>query len=141
MGTRFIDNLFDNRINTFTALISAHSGLSMRGTDQLVSLLSPFIAGYLGNILMEENLSFNELKDNLNDEKAAIQSDMPAELPLMLEITGNNTIGYNTIEDINVKVDNVEIDDKDYAWLRFFLFVVILMTVIISVILWWESCH
>lgn len=139
-GTRFLDSLLGDRINTFTSLVSAHSGLSIRATDRLITLITPYTAAYLGNIITDENLSYRQLKDQLGYEKTNILSDIPPALPEMFEIAGSTTTDYTIINDAEGD-KRIDADEKNYAWLRFFLFVVVLILVVLSVIIWWESCH
>lgn len=140
LGARFLDELFNDRINTFTSLISSHSGLSMKNSDQLISVLASFVSGYLGNILLKDKSGFPEVIKQLTYEKSSILSDIPPRLAEMFDMSGSNTTSYISDNEDSGK-NNSFARDRNYSWLRFFLFILILAIVVISVILWWKTCH
>ncbi|MDU1903245.1 MAG: DUF937 domain-containing protein [Dysgonomonas sp.] len=140
LGARFLDELFNDRINTFISLISSHSGLSMKNSDQLISVLASFLAGYLGNILLKDKSGFREMMQQLTSEKTNIRSDIPPRLSEMFDMSGSNTTRY-ILDNEGSGNNNFSTKERSYSWLRFFLFLLILAIVVVSVMLWWKTCH
>lgn len=80
LGSQFLDALYVSEVNTFISLISKSSGLSIRSTDKLVSMITPVISGYLGNKIISEKISFHELIRRIEYEKESFENQIPAGL-------------------------------------------------------------
>jgi len=140
-GSRLLDGLFENRINTFTSLISSESGLSIISTDKLISMVAPVVAGYLGNKILTEKISFTQLLKALEEEKESYQNYIPSELPELLEMAGNPTV--NSLP-FSINPDNVtNIPSEQHKIRRGFSLGkwITVLLIVAAVIYWWKSCQ
>ncbi len=140
LGSRLLDSLFNNRINTFTSLISNTSGLSIRNTDELISMISPLVAGYLGNVILTEKVSFTTLLKEIESEKESYQNFIPTQLSELFEISGTSTseqlpfaIDINNSTNIPSEQHKIKRGFSLGKW-------VTILIAIAGLILWWKSC-
>ncbi|MDL2214562.1 DUF937 domain-containing protein [Dysgonomonas sp. OttesenSCG-928-M03] len=140
LGFRFLESLFGNRVNTFTSLISHKSGLSIRNTDKLLSMISPVVAAYLGNIILTEKTSFATLLREIENEKDSYQNFIPSQLSELLEISG---IGTSEQLPFSIDINNpTNIPSEQLKIKRGFdlgKWITILIAIAV-LIFWWRSC-
>jgi OmpA-OmpF porin, OOP family len=79
-GSTLVNGLLGNNTGRVADLISNASGISSRGANSLLSLLSPLFLGLLGHQVSSQGLSASGLSNFLSSHRDAIQRVAPAGL-------------------------------------------------------------
>lgn len=141
LGSRFLDAIFGNRVNTFTSLISTNSQLSIRHVDKLISITAPLVASFLGNKILFEGLSFSNIVTLIKSERSQLMKVIPEQLPEVFELLGtkHKTISNEIVHQSEVAAaPSSAHPKKSLGWL---FISVVLLIVIVSLFLWIKSCH
>jgi len=103
LGSQFLDSLYVTRVNTFISLVSKSSGLSIRSTDKLISMIAPVVSGFLGNKIIKEKISFEELISRIENEKESFESMIPSGLADLANLSENKYQAVKTDTNISDK--------------------------------------
>ncbi|WP_128330177.1 OmpA family protein [Apibacter sp. HY039] len=108
INTGFLDSLFGNKKEEFGALISSVSGLGKESTDKLIQIVSPLIAGFLGQKL-NSGVNFKNILNQIHAEKDHLLSSIPSGLVSVLGISSLAVLGSSFINKaVNQTKETVE---------------------------------
>jgi outer membrane protein OmpA-like peptidoglycan-associated protein len=147
LSSGFLNNLFGDKLENFSSLISSSSGLRNESTTKLMGIISPIVAGFLGQKLHSGG-NFKGLLGQINSEKNSFLSSIPSGLAGILGLSSISGIGDSffdkvssqtkeTAENMKDKVEETYHEYKDkmekhsgggwLKWLIIFLLAVILL--------------
>lgn len=93
IGSRFLDSLLGDKLGGLTSLISSVSGISSASVGKLLSMVSPLIAGFLGNKITAGGFNLSKLLGALNSEKGSFLELIPSGLTSVLGIPSLASLG------------------------------------------------
>lgn len=134
-GFRFLDAVFGDKLGEFTSLISSKYGISYSNSDQLLLMISPFVAGDLGYRVTEYRLGIVGLLGRLNSEKNNYIGLIPKEFCSIFSLPDNSYLGNFLPE-----IASTEADDKIKVPTPSWVIWSVLLAVCLVFALWWKSC-
>lgn len=102
-GTGLFNSLFGGQSNSIIDAISSFAGIKSSSSGSLISMLLPLITGILGKQAADNNLGASGLASLLGNQKANIQSALPAGLGSIGSLLGLGNLGAaarETVEDV-----------------------------------------
>ncbi|MEO5943788.1 MAG: DUF937 domain-containing protein [Ferruginibacter sp.] len=81
-ASKFIQNLFGNKSDTVTSLISEFSGLKGASSSSLFAMVSPLILSFLGKHAAANNMNAGGLAALVTDQQQHVEAATPAGLQL-----------------------------------------------------------
>lgn len=123
ISSGFLHTLFGDKLGNFSSLISSSSGLKNESTSKLMGVLSPLVAGFLGQKLISGG-NFKGLLGQINSEKNGFLSSIPSGLAGILGVSSISNLGdsfFNkvatqtkeTAEKVKDKVEDTYHEYKD----------------------------
>lgn len=149
LSSGFLNNLFGDKLGNFSSLISSSSGLKSESTTKLMGVISPLVAGFLGQKLLAGG-NFKGLLGQINSEKNGFLSSIPSGLAGILGVSSISGLGdsfFNkvssqtkeTAENIKDKVEDTYHEYKDkmdnhsnLGWLKW-----LIMLLIVGILIIW----
>jgi len=132
LGDNLLQQLLGDKAADFSDPIAAYAGISKPATNKLVSMISPVVAGFLGNKLVKENYSLHTLLREIDKEKNQFVSNIPADLI--------KSFGLASVLNTNTNAAATPVEEKKkggFGWVAW----VILAIVLLLLFLWWRSCR
>ena len=123
LSSGFLNNLFGDKLGNFSSLISSSSGLKSESTTKLMGVISPLVAGFLGQKLLAGG-NFKGLLGQINSEKNGFLSSIPSGLAGILGVSSISGLGDSflnkvssqtkeTAENVKEKVEDTYHEYKD----------------------------
>lgn len=131
IGDNFLQQLLGDKAADFSNPIATHAGISKVATNRLVSIIAPLVAGYLGNLLQDDNRNLPQLLRQIRDEKNSFASYIPSDL---IQSFGLTSV-LNETRTTAAAAAPVE-KKKGNSWLIW----LILIALLALLFFWWRSC-
>ncbi len=131
IGDDFLQHLLGDQAVKFTNPIADQSGISKVATNRLISMISPIVAGFLGNKLVKENRSLNNLLSMINDQKNSFKDLIPKDII--------QSFGLSSVLSGNANPNKLEAkqEKNNMGWLKW----LILILLLVLLFFWWRSCQ
>ncbi len=130
IGDDFLQHLLGDRAADFTAPIAKFANISKVATNRLVSMIAPVVAGFLGNKIVKENKTYNQVLREIKDEKSYFSNNIPGDL--------FQKFGLGSVLDTESKVsDSTEVKKGKSHWLMWLLVIILLLLLLLG----WRSCR
>lgn len=138
IGDDFLQHLLGDKAADFTDPIAKEAGISKVATNGLVSMLAPITAGFLGNKLVKDGLSFSDLFSNLTAEKSSFLHLIPAGLVGGLGLSSLlHAKAPAAAATAHHVAEKVEKKPGGFRWLWWLLLLIILL---LALFFGWKSC-
>lgn len=131
VGDKLAGAILGNKTSEFNSAVAAKAGIPTASAGKLTHMVSTAIAAFLGNRMAKHNDSMADILAELDNEKAAIARDIPANIYTLLGLSpvlGNRTTTA-TNEPVAKKSGN--------GWIWW----VIILLLLLLCWFWWRSCH
>ncbi len=107
IGSGLTSLLFGGKTGMFTKLISAQSGISEDNSKKLLGMVSPLVAGSLGNEMKTSGLGLSGLVSKLSSEKNSFMSMLPSGLGDVLGVSSLASLGAPLMSKVKEEVENI----------------------------------
>ena len=107
IGSGLTSLLFGGKTGMFTKLISAQSGISEDNSKKLLGMVSPLVAGSLGNEMKTSGLGLSGLVSKLSAEKNSFMSMLPSGLGDVLGVSSLASLGAPLMGKVKEEVENL----------------------------------
>lgn len=128
IGDDFLQHLLGDKAVDFTDPIADKSGITKVATNRLVSMIAPIVSGFLGNKLVREKWSMDQLFTEIRKERDQFAPFIPADLI--------KTFGLASVLDTTTGA-GAEVKKSNFGWIVW----VVLAIVLILLFFWWRSCR
>ncbi len=142
LGDRLTTALFGSKTDNFLSVLSSHAGISHSSVSKLTSMISPVIAGFLGNKLVSNGFNLSGLLNQINEEKSSFMGYLPNGFANVLGLSSLSDLGYKntgkvTTDTTKTVYTKPEEKKKGMGWLTW----LILLGLILLAFFWWRSCR
>lgn len=131
LGEKFLTEASGGHESALTSLISSEETMSSSNSKKLLAMVGTVVAGFLSKRLNANGNNMDRVLDEVNSERSAILSDLPADFRNRLKIAERREIPKAAPAAAPKKKDNM-------GWLWTVLGIIILL-----LLLWWgmRSCN
>lgn len=133
IGDDFLQHLLGDKAADFTDPIAKDAGISQVGTNRLVSIIAPLFAGYLGEKLVRDNWSMEDIFTDIKKEKEKFSNEIPAGV---IKAFGLSSILSAPASSSSVTSNNTK-KKKSSSWIVW----VVLILLLLLLLFWWRSCR
>ena len=123
----FVNNLFGNKSDAITSLISGFSGLKNASVSSIFALASPLILSLIGKHAAANNMNAGAVAALLNDQRPHIEAATPAGLTIPQNFNNESSGAYSTHHtEADTAFDEASTIGSSLKWLLVFLLVALI---------------
>lgn len=141
LGDRLTTALFGSKTDNFLSVIASHTGISHSSVSKLTAMISPVIAGFLGNKLVSNGFNLSGLLSQIDDERSSFTSYLPKGFANVLGLSSLSDLNYKRTGRVTDTTKTVytkpEEKKRGMGWLTW----LILLGLILLAFFWWRSCR
>jgi len=143
----FLQHLLGDKAVDFTHPIAAHSGISNVAANRLIYMITPLVAGHLGDLLQKDHRSLATLIEQIKEEKSEYASFIPSGLAERFRLypaeKAHTASHENVTSRIHENVISTPLKEeeppqkKKSNWLMWLIGLLLL----VLLFFWWKSCQ
>lgn len=136
----FLQHLLGDKAADFTHPIAAHSGISNVTANRLIYIITPLVAGHLGDLLQKDHRSLAALIGQIKEEKSEYASFIPSGLAERFRLypaaKAHATNAHEKVVSMPKKEEEPA-QKKKSNWLMW----LIMLLLLVLLFFWWKSCQ
>lgn len=134
IGDDFLEHLVGNKAIDLTDPIATHANISKVACNRLISMIAPVVAGFLGEKQVKDNLTSQQLLDEIKKGKGSFESLV---LPDVIKSFNLSSI----FQSDKTAACEAQTEDKQTKKSNSWILWLVLLVLLMVIFFWWRSCQ